>query len=260
MNFNLKHLPTRSKKPREKGLTMMIDKGLSLSEIDNLIETSYDYVDLVKFGWGTAVVTKNLKEKIKKYQDNNLPVFFGGTLFELFVARGQFEDYMRFLDEFGLTHVEISDGSLTMPTDQKLEYIHQLSKNYKVLSEVGTKNPNKVLAAYQWVSKMKSELEAGSWKVIAEARESGTTGVYESSGQVREGLIEEILNAVKGENIIWEAPKKAQQVWFIKLLGENVNLGNIQASELIPLETIRLGLRGDTFFHFLPQEIKDQYQ
>ncbi len=260
MNYNLSLVPERTEKPREAGLTMVMDKGLSVREIDDMLSTSADYIDIVKFGWATSYVTPNVKDKIKAYQDAGIPVYFGGTLFEAFVVRGQFEDYLRVLDEFNLSHAEVSDGSITLPHDEKCEYIARLAKHVKVLSEVGSKDAEKIFAPYKWIEMMKAELNAGAWKVIGEAREGGNIGLYRSSGEVRQGLVDEIIHAISPENIIWEAPQKSQQVYFVKLVGANVNLGNIAPHETIPLETIRLGLRGDTFATFLPDDIKKKYK
>jgi phosphosulfolactate synthase len=192
-----------------------------------------------------------LKEKIAVYQEAGIPVYFGGTLFEAFIVRGQFDDYRKVLDTFGLRYAEVSDGSISLNHDKKCEYIHELAKQVTVLSEVGSKDAAKIIPPYKWIEQMQTELSAGAWKVIGEAREGGNVGLFRDSGEVRQGLVEEILTQVPEDKIIWEAPQKSQQVWFIKLLGANVNLGNISPSEVIPLETIRLGLRGDTFDHFL---------
>lgn len=260
MNYDLDLVPERTLKPREAGLTMVMDKGLSVREIEDLLTTSSDYMDIVKFGWATSFVTPNIQDKIKVYKDAGIPVYFGGTLFEAFTVRGQFEDYLRVLEKFGLEHAEVSDGSITLPHDEKCEYISRLSKHVKVLSEVGSKDAEKIFAPYKWIEMMQAELDAGAWKVIGEAREGGNIGLYRSTGEVRQGLVDEIIHAISPENIIWEAPQKGQQVYFVKLVGSNVNLGNIAPNELIPLETIRLGLRGDTFSTFLPDNIKKKYK
>jgi phosphosulfolactate synthase len=254
MNYILKDIPERTTKPRQTGFTMAMDKGLSIREAEDFISVASDYVDIVKLGWATSFVTPKLKEKIQIFKDAGIPVYFGGTLFEAFVIRGQFDDYRRTLDKFGLEYAEVSDGSIDLNHDLKCEYINQLSKDFTVLSEVGSKDDQKIIPPYKWIALMKAELEAGAWKVIGEAREGGNVGLFRSTGEVRSGLVEEILTQVPFERILWEAPQKAQQVWFIKLLGANVNLGNIAPNEVIPLETIRLGLRGDTFNHFLSQK------
>lgn len=251
MNYTLTQIPDRTVKPRQNGLTMAMDKGLSFRQVEDFLSTSADYVDLVKLGWATSFVTPNLKEKLAVYKEAGVPVYFGGTLFEAFVVRDQFDDYRRLIDQYDLQYAEVSDGSIEMPQDTKCEYIRQLAQQVTVLSEVGSKDEAKIIPPYKWIQLMKAELEAGAWKVIGEAREGGTVGLFRSSGEVRQGLVEEILTQVPSESIIWEAPQKEQQVWFVKLLGANVNLGNIAPHEIIPLETIRLGLRGDTFTHFL---------
>lgn len=254
MNYTLKNIPERQKKPREYGLTMAMDKGMSCREAEDFVDTCAEHVDVVKLGWATSYVYPKLKEKIKIYKDAGLIVYLGGTLFEAFVIRGQLDDYQKVLDKYGLEHCEVSDGSITLPHDEKCKYIERLSKQVTVLSEVGSKDAEKIIPPYKWIKLMQDELDAGAWKVIGEAREGGNVGLFRSTGEVRSGLVEEILTKIPFEKIIWEAPQKAQQVWFIKLLGTNVNLGNIAPNEVIPLETIRLGLRGDTFNDFLKKE------
>lgn len=253
MNYHLNNLPERTAKPRSSGMTMMMDKGLSLRQVEDFIEVSGAYTDIVKLGWATSFVTPNLDEKLKLYRDAGIPVYFGGTLFEAFIIRGQYDDFCRTLDRYKMEHCEVSDGSITIPHDEKCEYISKLKKQVTVISEVGSKDVTKIFAPYKWIQLMEAELQAGSWKVIAEARESGNVGIYRDSGEVRQGLVDEILTKIPQDTIIWEAPQKAQQVWFIKLLGANVNLGNIATNDLIPLETLRLGIRSDTFDHFLNQ-------
>lgn len=230
---------------------MVMDKGLSLREVEDFLSVASSYTDLVKLGFGTSYVTPNLKEKIKLYQQAEIPVYFGGTLFEAFVIRGQLDEYIKILEKYKLTHCEISDGSIEITQEQKCKYIKQLSKYVTVLSEVGSKDAEKIIPPYKWIEMMQAEIDAGVWKVIAEARESGNVGIFRGTGEVRSGLVEEILTKVPQEKIIWESPQKSQQVWFIKLYGANVNLGNIAPNEVIPLETLRLGLRGDSFNFFL---------
>lgn len=251
MNYTLTQIPERTAKPRQSGLTMVMDKGLSMREVEDFLSTSAQHADIIKLGWATSFVTPNLKEKIALYQEAGMPVYFGGTLFEAFVVRKQFDDYRKLLDTYNLQYAEVSDGSIDMDQDEKCEYIRTLATQVTVLSEVGSKDESKIIPPYKWIQLMKAELEAGAWKVIGEAREGGTVGLFRASGEVRQGLVEEILTQIPSEKILWEAPQKEQQVWFVKLLGANVNVGNIAPSEVIPLETIRLGLRGDTFTHFL---------
>jgi len=251
INFSLNQIPERTAKPRSNGLTMVMDKGLSIREIENFLEVSGPHVDIVKLGWSTSYVTPNLNDKLDAYKNAGMPFYFGGTLFEAFVVRNQFEDYLRVLEKYDIKHAEVSDGSIDIEHDEKCEYIRKLSQYVTVISEVGSKDAQKIFAPYKWIKMMNAELQAGSWKLIAESREGGNVGIYRDSGEVREGLVDEILTQIPEETIIWEAPQKDQQVWFIKLLGANVNLGNIAPAEVIPLETIRLGLRGDTFNHFL---------
>ncbi|WP_151086111.1 phosphosulfolactate synthase [Hymenobacter baengnokdamensis] len=257
MNYSLSQLPERTQKPREQGFTMMMDKGLSMREVEDFLEVGAAYTDIVKLGWATSYVVPNLKRKLAIYREAGIPVYLGGTLFEAFIIRNQFDDYRRLLDSFGLEYAEVSDGSIDLDHDRKCGFIRELSKSVKVLSEVGSKDAEKIIPPYKWISQMQAELEAGAVKVIGEAREGGNVGLFRSTGEVRSGLVEEILTKIPSERIIWEAPQKAQQVWFIKLLGANVNLGNIAPNEIVSLETIRLGLRGDTFSHFLDMDSVD---
>jgi len=254
MNFNLSQIPERRKKPRSAGLTMVMDKGLSINETENFLSVAHPHVDIVKLGFGTSFVTPNLKEKIEVYKKYDIPIYFGGTLFEAFLIRNQFDDYLSVCKEFGVSFIEVSDGSITIPHAEKCGYIEKLTPHATILSEVGSKDAQHIIPPYKWIELMRAELEAGSSYVIAEAREAGNVGIYRGSGEVREGLVNEILTQIPGEKIIWEAPQKAQQLYFLELLGCNVNLGNIAPSEVIALETMRIGLRGDTFHLFLNSE------
>lgn len=254
MNYNLPNIPSRENKPREKGLTMVMDKGLSLSEAENMIMSSSNFIDIVKLGFGTSLITQNLDEKIKIYQNNGIDVYFGGTLFEAFIARGLFDEYIKYLHKYNMKHVEVSDGVLPINEDDKCEYINILSKEFTVLSEVGYKTGERKLSNKDWVDKIEKEYNAGAWRIIAEARESGNIGIYNNDGSANEELINKITTVLSPEKILWEAPLKKQQVWFIKLMGANVNLGNIPTNEILALETLRLGLRGDTLLDFLPKE------
>lgn len=250
MNYLIPDLPARPSKPRTTGLTMVMDKGLSLREAEDLVQVAAPCIDFVKLGWCTSYVAQGLQEKLDLYRKAGLHVYFGGTLAEVFMVRGAFDAYRKLLDDFEMTHAELSDGSIEIPRKQKLAYIQTLAKDRVVLSEVGSKDASKVLNAAEWTQSIQSELEAGASLVITEARESGNVGVFRATGEVRSGLIERILQEVPAEKLLFEAPQKAQQVWFIKLLGTNVNLGNIATPEVIGLETLRLGLRGDTFHTF----------
>ena len=255
-NFDLTHLPNRTIKPRQEGVTMVMDKGISMRQAEDFISTSAEYVDYVKLGFGTSIISKNVKEKVKLYLNAGLKVYVGGTLFEAFVIRNQFNEYQDYIANLGLNCAEVSDGSIELPHEKKCEYISILSKNYTVLSEVGSKEEGVIIHPARWIKMMQSELDAGASKVIAEARESGTVGIFHKNGSAHTLLINRIVNKVKLENIIWETPQKNQQVYFLKLFGCNVNLGNIGVEDVIPLETLRLGLRGDTFFSFLPESFK----
>jgi phosphosulfolactate synthase len=257
-NFTLPFVPVRQEKPRKEGITMMMDKGLSLREVEHFIEGNGHLTDVVKFGFGTAMVTPNLKEKIKLYKEANIRPYFGGTLFEIFYARNMFEDYLRLIDKYDLDLAEISDGSIIINHDHKCELINRMAKDRTVLSEVGSKDSGIIISPSKWIKMMSTELEAGSWKVIAEGREAGNVGVFRPNGTAHTYLINKIIAKINPNDILWEAPIKNQQVWFIKLFGANVNLGNIAPNELIPLECLRLGLRGDTFFDFLPADYKER--
>lgn len=251
MNFNLTQIPDRIKKPRNSGITMVMDKGLSIPEAQNMMSVGHPHIDIVKLGFGTSFVTPNLREKIEVYKSYDIPVYFGGTLFEAFLIRNQFNDYISVCKDYDISYMEVSDGSINIPHAEKCGYIEKLAKHGTILSEVGSKDAAHIIPPYKWIELMRAELNAGSTYVIAEAREAGNVGIYRGSGEVREGLVQEILTQIPGEKILWEAPQKAQQLYFIELLGCNVNLGNIAPTEVIPLETMRIGLRGDTFNLFL---------
>ncbi len=254
MNFKLSQIPDRFQRPRTAGLTMVMDKGLSVNEAQNFLSVTHPHVDIIKLGFGTSFVTPNLKEKLEIYRSYDIPIYFGGTLLEAFLIRNQFDDYIATCKEFGISYMEVSDGSITIPHAEKCGYIEKLTKYGVVLSEVGSKDAAHIIPPYKWIELMKAELSAGSTYVIAEAREAGNVGIYRGSGEVREGLVQEILTQIPGEKVIWEAPQKAQQLYFIELLGCNVNLGNIAPTEVIPLETMRIGLRGDTFNLYLDKK------
>jgi phosphosulfolactate synthase len=246
----------REHKPRQNGLTHVLDKGLGIRHMQDLLETAGEYIDIIKLGWGTGFVTCNLTDKVSAYQKAGIPVCFGGTLLEVAIAQGKFDDYCRMVRQLGLTHVEFSTGVLDMELDKKIDYVSKLAKDFTVLAEVGSKDVNAVVAPFRWVAEIKALLQAGAWKVIAEARESGTVGLYRQTGEVRSGLVEEIVNTVNPDHLIFEAPQKHQQVWFLKQFGPSANLGNIATDEVIPLETLRLGLRGDTMPDFQLQTWK----
>ena len=244
-------LGPRSGKPRETGITHVMDKGLTLEAIRGLAETAGEYIDIVKLGWGTSYVTQNLADKLQLYRDLKLPVVCGGTLLEAAEARGRVDEYRTWLSKHGFDCVEISDGTITLPRERKLELIDLFARDFRVLSEVGSKDAEAIFAPYQWVEWIREELEAGAWKVITEARESGTAGIFRGSGEVRSGLIDEIVHDFGYDRLLFEAPQKGQQAWFIRHLGPDVNLGNIPPEEVIPLETLRLGLRSDTMLDLL---------
>jgi phosphosulfolactate synthase len=237
-------LPAFDLPARNGGLTHVLDKGLGPRAWEDVLDTSGDYIDVVKLGWGTAYVTPNLKRKLEVLRDKR--VVIGGTFFEAIWARGKVEEYKEWLGELGLTHVEISDGAVEMPREEKLELITDLARDFTVLSEVGSKDSEVVFAPYEWVGWIKEELEAGAWRVITEAREGGTAGIFRPTGEMRTGLIDEIVHDIQPADLIFEAPTKAAQAWFVRHFGPEVNLGNIPPDEVIPLETLRRGLRADT--------------
>ena len=247
----LNNIPKRSAKPRSNGLTMIMDKGLSLNEAENMIVLKSELTDIVKLGFGTSLLTRYIDKKISLYREAGIDVYTGGTLFEAFIVRNQLDDFYRLMDKLKLEMVEVSDGCIQMEHEKKCELIHKLSKDFKVISEIGSKDESLTIADDKWVSYMKKELEAGSWKVIAEAREGGNVGMFETDGKIKEQLIKKITKEIDESNILWEAPLKKQQVWFINELGANVNLGNISPNSIISLECLRLGLRGDTFDNYI---------
>ncbi len=251
MNFSLDKIPKRSKKPRESGLTMVMDKGLSVRQAEDLVESSGEWIDLLKLGFGTAYVTPNLEKKIAVYRSAGLPVYFGGTLLEAFIIRNQFDDYRKLLDKFKITHAEVSDGSISLTHVKKCEYIKKLSKQVTVISEVGSKEEGIIIHPNKWIEMIEKEMQCGAWKVIAEARESGTVGIYRPSGKAHVVLINKIIAKISPDKIIWETPAKSGQAYFIKLLGANANLGNIAPTEVLALESLRIGLRSDTFFDYM---------
>ncbi len=256
MNYNIPLLPERSIKPRKNGITMVMDKGLGINQATDLITTASNIIDFIKLGFGTSLITNNIESKIALYHSSQINTYIGGTLLEAFLIRKKIDEFLKLVDKFKLNTIEVSDGCININHDIKCEIINKLSKNYIVLSEVGSKDANVHLSTQEWISKMTTEIEAGASYIITESRESGTVGIYDKSGQTETNLINAILSSIAPEKIIWEAPLKSQQIWFIKKLGANVNLGNIPPAEIIPLETLRLGLRGDTFFDFLPEETK----
>jgi phosphosulfolactate synthase len=228
----------------------VIDRGLSVAEVDSLLEVAGACVDVVKLGWGTALVSANLKPKLERYAAHGIPVVLGGTLTELAIRQGRVQGLIEWLRELGLGHVEISDGTIALDAQVKRELIEELSQEFVVLAEVGNKDAAFIMAPYVWVEQIKSDLDAGAWKVIAEARESGTAGIYRADGEVRTGLIDEIAHAIDPQRLIFEAPLRQQQVWLLKRFGTECNLGNIAPDDVLSLETLRLGLRSDTVERF----------
>ena len=253
MNAFLQNLPKRTSKPRQTGLTLVMDKGLSVAGAEDLVSVAEPYIDFIKLGFGTALFTGNLERKLMVYRESRIAVFCGGTLFEAFVVRNQFDDYLRFLQRYRIEYAEVSDGSFRLPLEEKCEYIGKLARHVNVLSEVGSKSEDVDLTSAEWIEAVNAELEAGALHVITEARESGSVGIYRSNGELREELVWDLVAHVPKHKLIWEAPMKNQQVRFIKACGPNVNLGNIEPDDVIPLEALRCGLRGDTFATFAPK-------
>ena len=247
----LNNIPKRPEKPRTNGLTMIMDKGLSLNEAENMVVLKSELTDIVKLGFGTSLLTRYIDKKISLYKEAGIDVYTGGTLFEAFIVRNQIDDFYRLMDKLKLEMVEVSDGCIQMEHDEKCELIHKLSKDFKVISEIGSKDESLTIEDDKWISYMKKELEAGSWKVIAEAREGGNVGMFETNGDIKGKLIKNITKEIDISNILWEAPLKKQQIWFINEFGANVNLGNISPNSIISLECLRLGLRGDTFNNYI---------
>jgi phosphosulfolactate synthase len=239
-------LPERTRKPRSDGLTCVLDRGLSLAEVDGLAEVAGPLIDLVKLGWGTAVVSQNLHEKLARYRHHGIPVVLGGTLTEVAIAQGRVDGLVAWLRDLRLEHVEVSDGAIKLPHAEKVALIESLAGDFTVLSEVGAKDDSRGMAPSEWIGQIERELEAGAWKVIAEARESGTAGIYGADGSANVELIEAIVGAVAPERLVFEAPKKEQQAWMVRRLGPNVNLSNIAPNDVVSVETLRLGLRFDT--------------
>jgi phosphosulfolactate synthase len=245
--IDLLELPARSVKPRQDGITHVLDKGLSVADVDGLIEVTGGSVDIVKLGWGTSLISENLQAKLARYRAHGIPVVLGGTLTEAAIAQDRLEPLIDWIRELGLEHVEISDGTITLEPERKLELIARLADEFTVLSEVGSKDDTGAITPpYRWVEQMQEELAAGAWKVIAEGREAGTAGIFRSNGEIREGLIDEIVHGVDVRRIMFDAPNKHQQVWFIRRFGPEVSLGNIATDDVLSLETLRLGLRSDT--------------
>ncbi|MCS7297105.1 MAG: phosphosulfolactate synthase [Bacteroidia bacterium] len=254
-NFPLPNLPSRTSKPRREGLTMIMDKGLGPHAVEDLLTIAAPYIDFVKLGWTTAYVTGSLESKVRLYKEGGVEPYFGGTLWEALYVRGATSEFYRLLDRYQIQVVEVSDGSVEVPHEEKLRWIADFrQRGYVVLSEVGSKDAAKVLPPFRWIELIQAELEAGSLWVIAEARESGTVGMYRSTGEVREGLVEEVVHVIPHHKLIFEAPQRSQQVWFIRRFGANTNLGNISPEDILSVETLRLGLRGDTFWTFIRQE------
>ncbi|HET6776904.1 MAG TPA: phosphosulfolactate synthase [Actinomycetota bacterium] len=239
-------LPERSAKPRITGLTHVLDKGLSLVQLQSLIETGGTSIDFIKLGWGTAYVSNGVKAKVAMCREAGINLCLGGTLFEIAVRQGRLLAYVRWLHRLGIKHIEVSNGAVDLPVQRKRALIRTLSAELRVIAEVGSKDSSRPVIAAEWVEEMAGDLEAGASLLIAEGRESGTVGLYHADGEVREELVEAITEALPAGRVLFEAPRKEQQAWLIRRIGSNVNLGNIPPAEVLALETLRLGLRADT--------------
>ena len=253
MNRTILTLPKRAVKPRENGLTMVIDGGVPLGLFTDQVELGAEYIDYVKFGWGTSVVTNCLREKISVLDSHGIGFYFGGTLFEKFVVQGRFDDYRQLLEEYSCRHVEVSNGTIVLSNAEKAGYIRKLAPDFTVVSEVGFKDPGRseMLPPSEWVASIREDIDAGASLVTLEARESGSSGICRPDGELRYGLIEDVLHAGIGiESLLFEAPNTALQTHMITRVGPDVNLGNVPADGVIGLETLRLGLRSDTLTAF----------
>jgi phosphosulfolactate synthase len=253
MNRTVLTLPQRAVKPRTSGLTMVIDGGVPLGQFTDLIELGAEYIDYVKFGWGTSVISNCLREKISVLDHHGIDFYFGGTLFEKFALQDRFEDFRRYCDEYSCRHVEVSNGTIEMSNAEKAGYIRKLAPDFTIVSEVGFKDPGRseMLAPSEWVAAIKEDLDAGASIVTLEARESGKSGICRPDGELRYGLIEDVLHAgIDIDSLLFEAPTTALQAHLITRVGPNVNLGNVPATGVIGLETLRLGLRADTLTVF----------
>jgi phosphosulfolactate synthase len=247
-------LPPRPPRPRESGLTHVIDTGLSDGEARGLVESAGEYVDLVRLGWGTAYVARDLDAKLATYRAAGIPVMLGGTLTELAWLQGRVDPLREWLTELGIDHVEVSGGTVAIPDEEKLALIESFAADFTVFAEVGEKDPAALLAPYRWVGLIRSALDAGAAWVTCEGRATGDAGLYRPDGEPRTGLIDEIVHEVDRTRLIFEAPQKHQQIWFIRQLGAAVNLGNVLPADVLSLETLRVGLRADTLelFHGRP--------
>jgi phosphosulfolactate synthase len=247
-------LPARPPKPRARGITHVIDPGLSARDAEGMMDSVGDYVDLVRFGWGTAYITRELRRKLDIYRANGLPTMLGGTLTEIAWLQGKVDGLRRWLDELGIEHVEVSSGVVKMPRDEKLALIQSLARDRTVYAEVGEKDPHALMAPYRWVELIREALEAGATQVVCEGRADGSAGVYRPDGEVRTGLVDEVAHEIDINRLIFEAPQRQQQIWFIERFGTDVNIGNVHPRDVISLETLRLGLRADTLplFHGAP--------
>lgn len=245
---NYLDLPKRTKKNRDYGICSIHDVKLTTKELSNILEDHSDFIDIAKIGVGSALVVPKLKEKIELYQKYDIEVYFGGTLFEKFYYKNELESYKRFMNDFNIGLVEISEGTIDIDLEKRLELVKDFKNNFKVLSEVGSKDSDQVMAPSLWIKEMKALLNAGCEYVITEGRNSGTAGVYRASGEIRTGLVQDIVESLDVNRIIFEAPTGDSQMYFINQVGVNVNLGNVNPYDVLLLEAQRVGLRSETFF------------
>ncbi len=253
MNTTALHLPHRAEKPRGTGLTMVIDGGIPLWHFTDIMSSAAEYIDYVKFGWGTAVVTSNLRAKIDVLHANEIGFYFGGTLFEKYVLQGHFEDFRKFCQENSCRHVEVSNGTIPMSNSEKASYLRKLADDFTVISEVGFKDAERSgqLPPSRWIEYIREDLDAGASLVTLEARQSGRSGICRPDGALRSSLIEDVLaSGISPQDLLFEAPSNSLQTYVITRLGPDVNLGNVPAHGVIGLETLRLGLRADTLAVF----------
>jgi phosphosulfolactate synthase len=238
-------LPERTDKPRRAGITHVLDRGMSPLELESLLQTAGEHIDLIKLGWGTAYVTRGVADKVAICREAGVRICPGGTLLEIAVEQGRLEEYLEWLRSLGIDNIEVSNGSLPMAAADKRTLIQRLAGEFTVIAEVGSKGAQAAVSE-EWCSEMLDDLAAGAAWVIAEGRESGTAGLFEKSGAVRAELVDGILHAIGLQTVIFEAPQRAQQTWLLQHVSPNVNLGNIAPEDVIPLETLRRGLRYET--------------
>ena len=245
-------LPPRSQKPREIGLSNLVDNGYGRNQLEDVLSMCHPFIDIVKLGWASAYITSNLREKVELFARHGIRTCLGGMMFELSYWQGKIDDYAAWLKDLGINMVEVSNGSLPIPEQEKRQMVEYFAgRGFTVLSEVGSKDVTHVSPPEEWVEFVKADLEAGAWKVILEGRADASAGIYRADGSLQDALIDVILDSgIAADDLIFEAPHKRQMTWFVRRVGSNVNIGNVPLGEVLNLETLRLGLRGDTVAHF----------